>query len=63
MIEYRPDCHLAQISLEKVRVSMFCTWKLKRARHTQGLSKNALLQASVNYRPLCSLHFVMLINQ
>ncbi len=36
-------------------------WKLERACHTQGLSKNAHLQATVNYSCLCSLHFVMLI--
>jgi hypothetical protein len=29
--------------------------------HTQGLSKNAQLQATVNYSCLWSLHFVMLI--
>ncbi len=35
-------------------------WKLKRARLTQGLSKTAQLQATVNYSCLCSLHFVIL---
>ncbi len=42
---------------------MFCTCdgSLKGACPTQGLSKNAQLQATVNYSCLCSLHFVMLI--
>ena len=36
--------------------------ELKRASHTQSLSKNAQLQATVNYSCLCSLHCVILIS-
>ncbi len=36
-------------------------WKLKRAGHTQDLSKKAHLHTTVNCSFLCSLHFVMLI--
>jgi hypothetical protein len=40
---------------------LHCDGKLKRSCHTQGFSKNAQLQATVNYSCLCSLHFVMLV--
>jgi hypothetical protein len=52
-----PDCHLAQINLRKGAGghSLLCDGSLKRACRTQGLSKNAQLQATVNYRYcLCS---------
>jgi hypothetical protein len=48
-LEYCPDWHLAQISLRKGAGSMFCTVMIayNKGCHTQDLSKNAQLQATV----------------
>jgi hypothetical protein len=44
-----------------VRGKCFALVKLKKFCHTQDLSKNDQLQASVNCSCLCSLHFLMVI--
>ncbi len=55
-----PYCHLALE--ERCEGSCFAPrWKLRRTCYTQGLSKNAQLQATVNCSCISSLHDVMLI--
>jgi hypothetical protein len=62
-LEYCPDFHLAQISLKNGASEhvFYCDGRL--TGHTQGLSKNAQLQATVNCSCLCSLPFLILISE